>query len=76
MQTHVQVKRMSDGMRMFLIILLAPRTGYLPTPRAHVQVLVLVPECPCARGRVRVLECQVRVVLVLECSSTQVHDCS
>ena len=56
-QTHVQVKRMSDGMRIFFRILLAPRAGCLPTPRAHVRLLVLVPECYRARARVRVLEC-------------------
>ena len=71
-------------MRMLFRILLAPRTGCLPTLRAHVRVLVLlldlvlvpvlefssVGECSSAR----VLECsscssaRVQVLVVLDCS--------
>ena len=55
MQTHVQVNKMSDGMRMSFRILLTARTDCLPTSclcssaRTPARVrLVLMPECSCS----------------------------
>ena len=84
-QAQKQVKEMSDGMRVWFRILLAPRAGCLPTPRAYVRVLVLVLSCSRARARARVLvsarvlECSsVRRarLLVIECSSARVLEFS
>ena len=75
MQTHIQVEKMPDELRMLFRTLLTARTDCLPTScscssarvRARVQLLLML-ECsrPCscaARAHARVLE------LVLECTS-------
>ena len=74
MQTHVQVKKISDGLRMSFRILQTARTDCLPTscscssaPRAHAPVLVLVLSCSWS--------CSSALVLVLECSRARACSC-
>ena len=65
MQTHIEVKKMSDGLRMSFRTLLTARTDGLPAscscssaPRAHARALVVVLSCSRApRARARELLC-------------------
>ena len=66
MQTHIQVKKMSGGFRMSLIILLTASTDCLPTSCSCSSV-------PCARARVLSCPCSCSSVRFSACWKEQVH---
>ena len=76
MQTHVQLKKMSDGSRMSCRILLTARTDC--PPRACSRMLVLVLECTScscssARGRAHV-RARLHLVVMLACCRARACD--